>query len=115
MANNPNNRKNLIPFTGADDPRRVNGIPPIVSDIKAFIREGLNEETSKGSGTTKLEALRAKLFKMANEGNLKALELAMAYGYGKPTQQIDFNSIGSNSIPIIDWTKTKTTEEGDIK
>lgn len=66
-----------------------NGRPPIVSDIKAYIREKLAETPTKDADHTKLDAITAKLLNMAFSGNLKAMEICMAYGYGKPSQQID--------------------------
>lgn len=38
------NEQNLIPFTGADDPRRVNGAPKGTKHLSTHIQEMLNDE-----------------------------------------------------------------------
>jgi hypothetical protein len=76
------------------------GRPPIVSDIKTYIREKLAESPTKDADHTKLDAITAKLLNMAFSGNLKAMEICMSYGYGKPSQQIDLNADVNGDINI---------------
>ena len=100
MANNPRNRENLRNFKKGQS-GNPKGRPPIVKDLREFIKEKLAGETTSGSGVTKLEAITTKLLHMANSGNMKAMELALAYGYGKPREDksIDFNI--RNEIPLV--------------
>ena len=39
------NEQNLIPFTGADDPRRMNGKPKGTKHLSTHIQEMLNDES----------------------------------------------------------------------
>lgn len=63
----------------------------IITDIKQYVREKLAEPTTEGGDVTKLEALTQKLLRKAYEGDTRALEIVLAYGYGKPSQQIDMS------------------------
>jgi len=92
MANNPKHKDNLKKPWKKGQSGNPKGKPAIVSDIKLYIRERLNEPPTKGADHTKLDAITAKLLTMAFAGNLKAMELCMAYGYGKPSQSIDIGA-----------------------
>lgn len=96
------NKKSLKPFKKGNDPRRnLKGRTDkgIVTDIKEYIRQKLAEPASQGSNDTRLDALTAKLLQKAYNGEIKALELCMAYGWGKPSQQIDVS--GNMQITTI--------------
>lgn len=99
------NPENLIPFKKGDDDRRnLKGRPAIVKDIKAYMKERLAEPANPGSDVTRLDALMTKLLTMAYGGNLKAMELAMAYGYGKPTQGLELSAPGGGPIRMHDFS-----------
>ena len=99
------NPENLKPFAkGPDDRRNLNGRPPIVKDIKKYMKERLNEPANAGSDVTRLDALMTKLLTMAYSGNLKAMELAMAYGYGKPTQGLEISAPGGGPVLTHDFS-----------
>jgi len=86
------------------DPRiNRKGPPTIVKDIREFIRAKLHEPASKESDRTKLEVITAKLLSMAYSGNMRAVELAMAYGYGKPTESIEIAGAGGKQLfqPLV--------------
>lgn len=106
MANN----ENLKPFLpGHDDRRNLKGRPAIVKDIKAYMKERLAEPANPGSDVTRLDALMTKLLTMAYAGNMKAMELAMAYGYGKPTQGLELSAPGGG--PIVAHTFNNLSNE----
>lgn len=44
MANNPNAADNLVPFTGANDPRRKNGRPPGIKNWATIVQDLLADE-----------------------------------------------------------------------
>lgn len=97
MPNYKGNAKHLKPFKKGYDPRRtLTGASPnpIVTDIKKYIRERLSEPISEESNITKLDAIAQRMLHEAGKGNIKAIELAMAYGYGKPMQQVDVTTQG---------------------
>lgn len=107
MAKKGGNPQTLKPFKKGYDPRRQkrSSPNPIVTDIKNYIREKLAEETTAGSGVTKLEALTQRILVEANKGNIKAYEILMAYGHGKPSQSIDVTSGGEKiKINFLDAT-----------
>lgn len=103
MANYKGNKpENLKPFKkGYDERRTTKGASPnpIVTDIKKYIRERLSETISPESNVTKLDAIAQRMLVEAGKGNIKAIELAMAYGYGRPNQQVDITS-GGEQIQI---------------
>jgi hypothetical protein len=102
MANNPNVVKNLKPFKKGKDPRRsAGGTPnPIVTDIKNYIRAKLSEPAAEKADYSRLDAITAKMLSLAYGGNMKAIELAMAYGYGKPIQALELTGKDDNAITI---------------
>ena len=85
---------------------------PVVSDIKRFIKERLADTIRDPKGTetadqvaTKLEAIIEKLLFMAGQGNLKALELILKYGYGNPTQAVEVSGPNGQSLITHDFSK----------
>lgn len=99
MANPNPNTKGLIKYKKGQT-GNPNGRPSIVNNIKNYIREALSEKIP-GSDTTKLEVLTQKLLYMAGKGNMKALELVMAYGYGKPQQNVDVTTNGESMQSVL--------------
>lgn len=83
---------------------------PVVNDIKRFIKERLAEDTAPGSGITKLEAIIQKLLKKAFDGDHKAMELAIKYGYGNPTQAVEVTGKDGQNLITHDFSKL-TSEE----
>jgi len=100
MPNNPKAKDNLKPAWKKGQTGNPNGRPPIVSDIKKYIREKLSEPVTKDADHSKLDAITAKLLTMAFSGNMKAMELCMAYGYGKPSQQLEITGEDGGDINI---------------
>lgn len=47
MPNNPKAKDNLVPFTGVDDPRRMNGKPPGTIHLSTHIQNILNDDDFK--------------------------------------------------------------------
>lgn len=45
-----------------------------------------------------------KLSKLVKEGNLKAIELWLAYRVGKPQQNVDHTTNGNDVYPPISWS-----------
>ena len=78
---------------------------PVVNDIKRFIKERLAEETATGSNITKLEAIIAKLLHKAGQGDHKAMELCIKYGYGNPTQIIEMTGKDGQQLITHDFSK----------
>ena len=79
------NPKNLKPFKKGQS-GNPEGRPPIVKEFREFLQERLSEPDPQKPGKTNLEALAEKLFQMGQNGNLKAIELAFNYAYGKPKE-----------------------------
>jgi hypothetical protein len=67
---------------------------PKLPDLKGAMAELLADEKN---GKTALEAVLMRLRQMAIDGNLKAADMLLAYGYGRPKQQID-HTTGGNEI-----------------
>lgn len=101
-----NSLANLIPFKDGPDPRRNKIGRPVVSDIKKYFKERLNEEASKDSNFTRLDAIVSKLLDKAfTEGNLKAVEMCLQYGFGKPSQSIEVKGIDGAALLTHDFSK----------
>src|SRR3989304_3869542 len=95
MAKKGGNPENPKPFKKGYDKRRANSGQspnPIITDIKKYIREKLAEPAATGSDHTKLDAIVARIMKDAFDGRPHAQELALAYGFGKPTQMIEMEA-----------------------
>ncbi len=78
---------------------------PKLPDVKELMAEVLGEEKN---GKNAAQAIVAKWREMASKGNLKAGELLMAYGYGKPKQvtETDITSNGQQiNIAPIEWVE----------
>lgn len=102
---------NLKPFQKGDDPRRNSkGRPGIVKDLRNYIRERLAEKAAEGTDTTRLDAITSKLLTMAFNGNMKAMELCLAYGYGKPVQGLELSGKDGAPIQSHDFTNLNNDE-----
>ena len=71
---------------------------PKLPDIKDLMAEVLGEEKN---GKNAAQAIVAKWREMASKGNLKAGELLMAYGYGKPQTKIDLTTEGEKLSFVV--------------
>lgn len=106
------NPQNLKPFTGADDPRRVNGAPKGTKHISTWIQEMMNDnefETQVLDSKTgwkdykgaPLKAIIQVAAKQALAGDDKAREWLAKHGW---KAQLDITSAGEqivfgNSVP----------------
>jgi len=91
------NRRMAFPHDGKKIPKGKSGNPkgrPKMPDLKGAMAELLADEKN---GKTALEAVLMRLRQMAIDGNLKAADMLLAYGYGRPKQQID-HTTGGNEI-----------------
>ncbi len=89
---------NLKPFKKGIDPRRnTKGQPPKLPALDMLMAKILGREKD---GQTAAEAILINLFNQANKGNLKAAEMLLDRGYGKPKQQTDITSNGETIKPI---------------
>lgn len=105
MANNDN----LIPFTGADDPRRMNGKPKGTKHLSTKIRELGEEidwskttlvnkdELERKYGTNGWTALIYVAFTKALTGDTKAMEWLSKNGYGTRTEITGFDGSPLNT------------------
>ena len=95
------NEENLKPFK-----KGQSGNPkgrPKLPDIKELMAEVLGEEKN---GKNAAQAIVAKWREMASKGNLKAGELLMAYGYGKPKQVTDITTNGDSiNVSPLKWVE----------
>lgn len=88
------NDENLKPFTGADDPRRMNGKPKGTVHLSTLIQKLANvdwEKTSLSSkddlkkkyGKNGIEALVYVAFSKAMSGDTRAMDWLAKHGYGE--------------------------------
>lgn len=96
--------KNLKPFVKGEDSRRNLKGRPVVTDIKKYIKERLNQNTTDNPDKSRLDAMVDKLIDRANKGNLRAMEIALSYGYGKPTQGLELSGVGGTPILTHDFS-----------
>lgn len=94
MANN----ENLKPFTGADDPRRMNGKPKGMEHSSTRLKRLLslsekmaNPVTGEIEGFTVLEQMDLALIIKARKGDIKAYQAVMDRLEGKPPQAIKYD------------------------
>ena len=91
------------PFVaGYDSRRHLDGPNPIVTNIKHYIQSRLASPSLNYPNLSKLDEIVEKMVQRANDGDIKAMELALAYGFGRPSQQIDVTAqIAVQQIKII--------------
>jgi len=100
--------KKRLPFVPLNKPEGQ--IKP--ADLRrSNVRKILETELSKEiNGVTRAEGLVARLVTMGIQGNLRAIELIMAYMYGKPQAQVQ----ESDSKPfVLELTEGETTNEAN--
>lgn len=83
-----------------------NGRPKKLPELEKLLAEVLGEEKD---GVTAAEAILKKLRQMATAGNLRAAEILLDRGYGKPKQKIENNITGTD--PLIIVTSQKPNDE----
>lgn len=103
MNNNPipNNK----PFKKGQS-GNPNGRPKKLPELDKLLADVLGEEKD---GVTAAEAILKKLRQMAAAGNLRAAEILLDRGYGKPKQMIENNITGNE--PLIIVTSQKPNDE----
>jgi len=97
---------NLKPFTGADDPRRMNGKPKGTKHISTWLQEMLNDpdfELKLKDGTILKGAPLAAIIKTAVakavSGDMRAFDILGKYGFGT---KLDVTTNGKElPTPII--------------
>jgi hypothetical protein len=84
------NEQNLKPFTGADDPRRMNGKPKGTKHLSTYIQEALVDPTFElklKDGTILKEMPIKAIIKTAVaksvSGDTRAMEWLAKHGYGE--------------------------------
>jgi len=86
--------ENLVrPPKGGPSPN-PNGRPKKLPQLDKLLADVLGEEKD---GITAAEAILKKLRQMAAQGNLRAAEILLDRGYGKPRQAVD------NTVTITDF------------
>lgn len=81
------NIQNLKHFVKGDDSRRnLKGAPPKLPALDELLARVLSEEQN---GLSAMEAIIMMLRAKAAKGDLKAAEILLDRGYGKPKQSID--------------------------
>ena len=77
-----------------------NGRPKKLPELDKLLADVLGEEKD---GVTAAEAILKKIRQMAASGNLRAAEILLDRGYGKPRQSIESNvTIKEFPSPIIE-------------
>lgn len=112
MNNTDKNTSNLIPFTGADDPRRQNGRTKGSRNIATIVRDLLSEDmdleliddislkqsiVNRNSPTTYAEALSESMVVRALNGNVRAAEWIAKQSDKAP----DLNSFFNQPVVIF--------------
>jgi len=97
--------KDAKPFKKGDPRINRKGAPklPDLNNALADVLAGENESVDK------LNKVIEKLYDMAVKGNLKAMEMLLDRGYGKPRQSIDHTS-DNKPMPIINIIAPKDNE-----
>jgi hypothetical protein len=79
-----------------------NGRPKKLPELDKLLADVLGEEKD---GITAAEAILKKLRQMAAQGNIRAAEVLLDRGYGKPKQHTDITSNGESIAPPIAWVQ----------
>lgn len=79
------------------------GRPPKLPEIDALMAEVLGEDKD---GITAAKAILMKLRQKAAAGDLRAAEILLDRGYGKPRQYVD-----NNTNMSIQWNETLTSTD----
>ena len=89
---NPNSLANLRPIKKGEV-RNPKGMPKKVDCLLSCIKEELGKP-SLAQGLTNEQLIASMLVAQATKGNIKAVELMMAYLHAKPSQGIDLKATG---------------------
>ena len=79
-----------------------NGRPKKLPELDKLLADVLGEEKD---GITAAEAILKKLRQMAAQANIRAAEVLLDRGYGKPKQHTDITSNGESIAPPIAWVQ----------
>ena len=119
MANNPKAKDNLIPFVKGDARinrrgRIVSGKDPLRKLWEKTWAEIMFDEHGKpiiDEATGKeLTRLQAQMRAMTTSQNVRKVELALAYTYGKPKEEVVVGGEGKIEIVITHEDTHKTTD-----
>lgn len=80
---------------------------PKLPDLSALMDIVMGEEKD---GITAAEAILKKLRHMASQGNLKAAEILLDRGYGKPKQALDVTTDGDKVNTVIERIITRAPD-----
>jgi hypothetical protein len=78
------------------------GRPKKLPELDKLLADVLGDEQKD---MTAAEAILRKLRQMALAGNLRAAEILLDRGYGKPKQHTDITSNGESIAPPIAWVQ----------
>jgi len=96
---NPNSMKNLHPATPGN--RLSPGRPKKEDCLLSCIQEELTKKSPNGVQTNE-QLIAACLVSMATKGNIKAVELMMAYLHSKPVNKTEISGSGSMIIRVLE-------------
>jgi hypothetical protein len=93
---------NLKPITGADDPRRYKGGPGpgLVSRIRHCLKTEVMVDGKTGDSITRADIIAETLVTLAEDGELEAIKVILAYTEGKPTQSLDVSGEVEHRVTI---------------
>jgi hypothetical protein len=104
MANNPKHKENLKPFPKGNN-ANPNGRPKKLPALDVIMANVLGAEKD---GISAGEAIIMKLREQALKGDIKAAQILLDRGWGKPKQNIDITTQGEKvTVPTIIFTKDK--------
>jgi hypothetical protein len=95
MARRGGTPENLIRVPKGGPSPNPNGRPKKLPELDKLLADVLGEEKD---GLTAAEAILKKLRQMATSGNLRAAEILLDRGYGKPKQSVD-NTVTMKDFP----------------
>jgi hypothetical protein len=100
MARRGGTPENLIRVPKGGPSPNPNGRPKKLPELDKLLADVLGEEKD---GLTAAEAILKKLRQMATSGNLRAAEILLDRGYGKPRQTTESTvTVKEFPVPIIE-------------